>query len=95
MAPLMIESFGAQDIDFCCPAPRAQSVFLMGDFNQWNPTSLPMKRRFDGSWWLQMSLEGGYHGYLFVVDGKETLDPNAMCVNRPGRKDKVSLIALT
>jgi len=95
MALPALESFGPQEILFCCPGPRAQSVFLKGDFNHWNPTSLPMERRFDGSWWLQLSLDSGYHHYLFVVDGQERLDPNAMCVDLPGRRDKVSLLALT
>ncbi len=31
-------------INFICHAPQAKSVSLVGDFNQWNPSSHPMKQ---------------------------------------------------
>ncbi|PYK57671.1 MAG: hypothetical protein DME21_16850 [Verrucomicrobia bacterium] len=35
-------------INFFCAAPEAQSVYLIGDFNDWNRTSHPMERQTDG-----------------------------------------------
>jgi 1,4-alpha-glucan branching enzyme len=38
----------AKPVNFHCAAPSAQSVYLVGDFNGWNPASHPMRRREDG-----------------------------------------------
>ena len=43
-------------INFFCAAPNAQSVYLIGDFNDWNRTSHPMERQTDGCWFLQVPL---------------------------------------
>jgi len=37
-------------INFFCAAPNALSVYLIGDFNDWNRTSHPMERQTDGFW---------------------------------------------
>ena len=79
---------------FYCAAPEAQSVHLMGDFNNWNPTSLPMERRSDGGWFLQVSLAQGEHQYQFLVDGVPTLDPNASGQARNAHYAEVSVIAV-
>jgi 1,4-alpha-glucan branching enzyme len=82
-------------INFYLTAPEAQSVYLMGDFNNWNPTSLPMERRTDGWWFLQVPLTHGHHQYQFLVDGVPTLDPHATGVARNDRYSQVSLIAVS
>ena len=82
-------------VDFFCQAPQAQSVSLVGDFNQWNPTTHPMTRRPDGGWYIRMELPHGHHQYLFLVDGKPTLDPNAMGKVRNEDNETVSLIAIS
>ena len=46
----------AKPVNFYCAAPAAKSVCLVGDFNGWDPTSLPMKRRTDGWWFLEVAL---------------------------------------
>ncbi len=54
---------------------NAKSVFLAGDFNNWNPTSFAMKKEGDG-WMLDVHLDPGKHTYKFVVDGKNWIkDP--------------------
>ncbi|MEP6622117.1 MAG: isoamylase early set domain-containing protein [bacterium] len=59
-------------------APTATSVSIVGDFNQWNPTSLPMRRAADGrTWEIEVRLEPGRHTYGFVVDGQLRQDPRA------------------
>jgi 1,4-alpha-glucan branching enzyme len=68
---------------------------LIGDFNNWSPTSHPMQRQPDGSWHLEVTLARGRHYYQFLVDGEPILDPAAMCTIRKDRDSKVSLIALS
>ena len=84
----------AETIRFRCIAPRARWVCLVADFNGWNPAAHPMERQMDGSWILHQSLSDGHHHYQFLVDGVALLDPEAMCVFSPERKEKVSLIAI-
>jgi 1,4-alpha-glucan branching enzyme len=82
-------------VDFFCRAPEAKSVSLVGDFNDWAPTAHPMNRMPDGGWVIRLELPHGHHQYLFLVDGKPTLDPNAMGKVRNGSNETVSLIAIS
>jgi 1,4-alpha-glucan branching enzyme len=82
-------------VDFFCRAPKAQSVSLIGDFNGWEPTAHPMTRMPDGGWRIRMELPHGHHQYQFLVDGKPTLDPNAMGKVHNERNETVSLIAIS
>jgi 1,4-alpha-glucan branching enzyme len=82
-------------VDFFCRAPQAQNVFLIGDFNGWQPTAHPMTRMPDGGWVIRMELPHGHHQYVFLVDGMPTLDPDAMGKVRNGRDETVSLIAIS
>jgi 1,4-alpha-glucan branching enzyme len=81
-------------INFFYSAPDAETVYLIGDFNEWNPKSHPMQRRERGWWSLQVPLSPGHHQYLFVVDGRPTLDPHAAGTTRNIRYEKVSLVAV-
>ena len=82
-------------VDFFCRAPQAKSVSLIGDFNRWQPDSHPMTRMPDGGWVIRMELPHGHHQYLFLMDGKPTLDPNAMGQVHNERNETVSLIAIS
>jgi 1,4-alpha-glucan branching enzyme len=84
-----------ETVSFCCAAPRADSVYLIGDFNAWDHTSDPMDRRADGSWFLRVQLGRGRHYYQFLVDTEAVLDPQAMYLLLEDRHEKVSLIALS
>jgi 1,4-alpha-glucan branching enzyme len=66
----------------------------MGDFNQWDRDSHPMKSQPDGSWLIQILLPLGYHHYLYLVDGEPTLDPAACGIARDEFGQKVSLLAV-
>lgn len=46
-----IEKDGEEFIRFITWAPRAREVYLVGDFNQWHETSLPMERIGDSGLW--------------------------------------------
>jgi hypothetical protein len=64
-------------VRFVYVAPNARSVALVGDFNQWNPTAVPLKRLTDGTWITDLPLSPGRYAYAFLVDGKLVADPAA------------------
>src|SRR2546423_641126 len=82
-------------INFYCQAPGAAAVFIVGDFNDWNPTAHPMEKQYDGNWFAQLQLNHGHHLYLFLIDGKPALDPRAQGVGRNEMNEKVSLLAVS
>ena len=82
-------------MNFTCLAPDANAVFLTGDFNDWDPSSHPMKRQPDGAWTAQIPLPHGHHHYRYLVDGKAVLDPRAQGIARDHQNEKVSLIAVS
>jgi 1,4-alpha-glucan branching enzyme len=51
--------------------PKAQNAYLVGDFNDWNETSLPMSKLKDGRFKVAVKLEPGkeYH-FRYFVDGE-------------------------
>jgi hypothetical protein len=66
------------NVRFDLVAPSASHVAIVGDFNQWNAESLPMRRSADGRRWeIEVRLPPGRYTYGFVVDGKVTRDPRA------------------
>ncbi len=79
--------------NFYCSAPDAKSVHLAGDFNHWHP--IPMSRRVDGWWFIQVELPHGHHQYHFLVDGRLTLDPQASGTARDDNNQPVSLVAVS
>ena len=56
-----------RDTEFSFLAPQAQSAFLAGSFNQWNPSSHPLKENEDGVWKITLPLAPGRYEYLFVI----------------------------
>ena len=82
-------------VNFICLAPEAKSVALVGDFNDWQPNVMPMKRHPDGSWTIQVTLGHGSHHYRFLVDGKPALDPRAQGIARDEQNEKVSLLTVS
>jgi Carbohydrate-binding module 48 (Isoamylase N-terminal domain) len=69
---------GVSQVRFTLVAPGAASVSIVGDFNGWNPTALPMRRAADGRTWLvDVPLSPGRYAYAFVVDGALARDPSA------------------
>jgi 1,4-alpha-glucan branching enzyme len=82
-------------VNFFCTAPAAQSVYLVGDFNGWDPASHPMRRHLDGWWFIQVQLTHGHHRYRFLVDDKPVLDPQGTGIGRDERNEQVSLLAVS
>jgi len=57
--------------------PRAGSVQVAGDFNNWQPVATPMEKVGDSSgvWQAKMNLPPGRYRYRLVVDGQWQQDP--------------------
>ena len=76
--PLPGEQGGRSTVRFVFVAPYASRVSLVGDFNKWNPSAMPMRRSPDGrAWLLDVPLAPGRHVYSFIVDGDLAPDPAA------------------
>ncbi len=56
--------------------PRAASVQVAGDFNNWQPEQTPMLKVGDsGVWQTEINLSPGRYRYRLVVDGQWQQDP--------------------
>ena len=63
--------------------PGAQNVFLAGNFNNWNPNDIRMKRA-DSLWEAVYYLGPGNYEYKFIVDGEWILDPENPKITHSG-----------
>jgi hypothetical protein len=63
------------EVFFTLVAPGAQNVYLVGDFNNWNPTVERMPQSGD-VFEISLYLVAGSYRYKFVVDGKWIVDPD-------------------
>jgi len=79
---------------FVFNSSRAHRVFVVGDFNRWDPSSTPMTRSSDGELWSAViPIRPGRHMYAFMVDDSVfTLDPNAPKVRDPDLGAEGSII---
>ncbi|MEO8623277.1 MAG: isoamylase early set domain-containing protein [bacterium] len=76
--PVELASNTLLPVRFEFAAPSASRVSIVGDFNRWNPDSLPMRRSADGRrWMIDVRLPAGRYVYGFVVDGVLARDPLA------------------
>jgi len=53
---------------------KYKSVQIKGQMNDWNPSKTILELK-DGKYFTSMWLNPGNYQYLYVLDGKETLDP--------------------
>lgn len=72
--------YGVRRIDghvvFSTLYPRAKTVQLAADFNDWQPEKTPFEQVGDkGQWTLSLPLERGLYRYRLVVDGQWQQDP--------------------
>lgn len=65
------EPIGAPLTQFVLVAPAANSVAVVGDFNDWNlSAATPLTREAgDGVWWVTLPLPPGRYRYAYIVDG--------------------------
>jgi chromosome partitioning protein len=60
---------------FVASYPKANSVQIAGDFNNWQPEKTPMRKTSDDTWQARVPLAKGTYHYRFVVDGQWQQDP--------------------
>jgi 1,4-alpha-glucan branching enzyme len=61
--------------EFSLSAPKAHRVCIAGDFNQWDPSSHPLRIHDKGIWGISIALPPGQYEYRFFVDGEWQNDP--------------------
>ena len=63
--------------DFLLPAPAANTVYIVGDFNGWRiDEQSKLWNAGKGVWQKRMALSPGRYRYKFVIDGAWTPDPS-------------------
>ena len=62
---------GTKAVSFRLDSPEANSVTLVGDFNNWHPNARQLRRGKEGVWKGILRLTPGVYQYKFVVDGSE------------------------
>jgi hypothetical protein len=70
-----------EEVVFGLIAPQAKNVFVVGDFNGWNPT-MDKLALIAGRFEIRLYLLPGHYRYRFIVDGESVPDPE-----NPGRDD--------
>ena len=63
-----------RNILFQYRSSRANSVSIIGDFNDWTPE--PLKKTQKNLWEIAIKIPSGIYNYNFLVDGQVVLDPN-------------------
>lgn len=64
------------NVKFSYRNDNAKEVYLVGDFNNWNPEVDKMEKDETGLWYITKFIAPGSYSYQFIVDGKWILDPN-------------------
>jgi len=81
-------------VTFSVPAEvEATEVYLCGEFNDWNETSHPLKRRKDGRFSTTLALETGReYRFRYLLDGERwenDWEADAYAPNEFGSEDSV------
>lgn len=83
-------------VQFVYIAPRASSVTVAGDFNDWSPAEFSLRDPDgDGVWSGRLPLSPGLHKYMYVVDGEWVTDPSAERYVDDGFGNRNALITVT
>jgi 1,4-alpha-glucan branching enzyme len=53
----------------------AERITLVGDFNDWDPKSLPLRQNRDGNWRIEVELDAGCkYRFRYLLDGEHWRD---------------------
>ncbi|MEW6536762.1 MAG: AAA family ATPase [Candidatus Auribacterota bacterium] len=64
-------------VRFTLLAPEAETVRLVGDFNEWNSDQIELKKdKKTGAWTKTILLPEGKYQYRYIIDGQWIHDPN-------------------
>lgn len=80
------------NVRFVFVAPGAARVSVVGDFNQWNASAMPMRRLGDGTWIADVAIDPGSYAYAFVVDGRIEVDPSAPRANSEFGENSILMV---
>ena len=69
------EKIEKRRVVFILEAPEAKEAILVGDFNNWEAKTHPMKMRKKRVWEKIVMLPPGKYEYKFLVDGEWRNDP--------------------
>jgi thiol-disulfide isomerase/thioredoxin len=86
---------GRQPVTFQFFARNAESVAVIGDFNDWRHDANPLKPEGNGNWTLTAYLPNGVYEYLYLLDGQtHRTDPRNLMrkVNPYGGSNSVLLL---
>ena len=89
----MATTKGKRRVTFTLAAPGADTVFLAGDFNDWEET-VPMNMEPNGKCSKTLMLLPGRYEYKFKVDGHWQCDPenSEQCDNVHGTTNSVIVV---
>jgi hypothetical protein len=83
-------------VQFVVDAPTAETVHVVGDFNDWQPTVALEDPDGDGTWSSRVPLRPGVHQYMFVIDGADWItDPNASSFQDDGFGQRNAVVAVS
>jgi 1,4-alpha-glucan branching enzyme len=85
---------GKKRVALTVHAPHAREVAVAGTFNEWDPSTRPLKREADGNWTVTFYLAPGKYEYRFVVDGIWIDDPccTTRCWNQYGGENCILVV---
>ena len=80
-------------VTFRLDYPEAKSVSIAGSFNEWNPTTHPLRKTKKGYWSITITLPRGRHEYRYLVDDRWFTDPDSEKVpNEFGSHNSVIIV---
>ena len=62
--------------------PQARKVYVVGDFNGWNRTAVPMTRSDTGEWTCDLELPQGVYQFKYLADDEWFLDYAAFGIEK-------------
>ena len=83
------------EVEFSFFRLGVRQVFLGGEFNDWNTSTLPMRREPDGWWRCRLRLAPGTHRFKYLADRQWYLNYAAFGVKRDpfGTRNSVVRVA--
>lgn len=74
--PKSAQTRDGKTVFVCSVKPDAKAVYLVGEFNGWNPEAHRMVKKGNG-FQKTVQLKPGEYQYKFLVDGEWFTDPEA------------------
>lgn len=59
-----------ENVEFTFYSPGGMNVYVAGEFNGWDPYSLPMQKDDDGTWRVKVELSPGRYEYKLFADNE-------------------------